>query len=305
MSQATSTDAPEPTDEDRDLDWLERNADELDPTEHMDTEAWERAREGRQDADVEDLSTEDLYRVELPDGDTHLSLFVTHSEDRHAAACSCDGFTYHGHCAHLFLLAMRDGLENILRTHNDRAEALLESDGVDADVVDHTDQDDDDQDDTEDEDEAEDTRTLAKVKTEGPDLPEHINKLESVNWDPFYRCLTCGATVEELDDLEHEDDCPHAEEEEDDEDEDQDDESEVTTVREQLEKEGKLVVGPNDENNNADTVASGQPPESNGQNASARSSSDIIASMADLIDELATRNQQLQQRVDDLEERVD
>jgi hypothetical protein len=256
MSKATSADAPEPTDEDRDLDWLERNADELDPTEHMDTEAWERAREGRQDADVEDLSTDDLYRVELPDGDTHLSLFVTHSEDRHAAACSCDGYQYHGYCAHLLVLAQRDALENILASDDERAESLLESDGVVAEVVDHAtgDPDDDVEDDVDvDQEESRDDPL---------DLPSNVKQMSSVDDGDLLRCLTCGRTGDHLADLEHMSDCPH------DEDDLEDGEVSTTEVLDEVEGAHPDVV---------DQDSTDQPPESTDEDTTPATPSDPFA----------------------------
>lgn len=154
MSRATTTEPTVTTvGDDRGVEWLERNADVLDPTEHTETESADRARDGLEDAKVEPASNDgELYLVALPDGDEHLCLFVTHSDrSRNAAACSCEDYNHHGHCAHLLTLALRhlgDG-PLVLAEDDDRAEALVESDGVDAEVIDHARDDDQDDEDVE------------------------------------------------------------------------------------------------------------------------------------------------------------
>jgi len=133
MSQAVATDDVDPTDGNRGVGWLERNARQIHPEDHVGTDLHDKARVTRRNGDVDDLDTEDLYRVERPNGDPHLCLFVTHTNDPHAGACSCDGFRFNSRCRHLMALAIKDTTEDILRTDDDRAEELLEDDVVEPD----------------------------------------------------------------------------------------------------------------------------------------------------------------------------
>jgi len=129
----------------RDVEWLQRNAQQVQPKQLINTDSWDRAKSGRRDADVENLIGDpDLFKIELPDGDPHLTLFVTHTDDAHAGACSCEGYLYNRYCAHLFVLAQLDVTDNILRTDDRRAGDLLEGsvEQPDPDVQEYDDQDD-------------------------------------------------------------------------------------------------------------------------------------------------------------------
>ena len=142
MSRAKTSENIEPTDEGRGIDWLERNATLLKISDRKDTESWQRAGEQRRDADIKRLSEDDLFRVELPDGEkAHLVLLVKNTDGDHVGACSCDGYVYNQYCAHLLVLAMMDVTEQYLRIQDMRA-ASLESDEVDAEMIDHSDQED-------------------------------------------------------------------------------------------------------------------------------------------------------------------
>jgi hypothetical protein len=154
MSRAKNTGDIEPTDEGRGIDWLERNATLLPISDLKDTDSWDRAGEQRRDAEIQPLDSDDLFRVKLPDGDPHLVLMVRNTDNEKVGACSCEGYRYNDHCAHLLTLAMLDVTEQYVRLQDMRA-AQLRSDPVDAEIIDHSDQEDvldagDDRDDRED-----------------------------------------------------------------------------------------------------------------------------------------------------------
>jgi len=74
MSKATTAESRDLKKDGRGVEWLERNADEFDPSEHTETESADRAREGLEEAKVEPQdNTGEKFSVALPDGDEHLT----------------------------------------------------------------------------------------------------------------------------------------------------------------------------------------------------------------------------------------
>jgi len=189
MSRAADAGADvEPTDEVRGIDWLERNARQINPKDRVGTDLWDKAKLTRSNADVDELNHDDLYRVERPDGDPHLVLFVTHTNDAHAGACSCEGFNFESCCRHLLALAQLDVTDDILRTDDRRAEDLLQDEVVEPDP---------------------DVQEYDGENAIDDDLPEHLTRVSQIDGQDILRCQACGSEMEEAEPTKHKVGCPH------------------------------------------------------------------------------------------------
>jgi hypothetical protein len=101
------------------------------------SESWERASNA--EPDVRQGDRDDLFIVQMDDSDDAHNLSLVEVRDGPWLGwCSCKGFEFHNHCAHICRIAQMSALNNNLVPTLDEDPR----DDIDADVVDHSEQED-------------------------------------------------------------------------------------------------------------------------------------------------------------------